>query len=65
MDFLDLAFLPSRASFHTTFLRNCGRGDCLRTATCLSTLFGGKQGHAPCRILLLQQILFFVSVEFD
>ena len=27
-------------------------------------LFGGKQGNAPCKILLLQQILFCVSYVF-
>ena len=27
------------------------------TATCLETVVGGKQGHAPCKIFLLQQIL--------
>ena len=27
-------------------------------------MVGGKQGHAPCKILLLQQILLLVSVGF-
>ena len=26
-------------------------------------VIGGRQGHAPCKVLLLQQI-FFVSVNF-
>ena len=34
------------------------------TTTCLKTVVGGKQGHAPCKILSLQQSTFFVSVEF-
>ena len=28
------------------------------------TVAGGKQGHAACKILSLQQSLFYVSVEF-
>ena len=31
---------------------------------CIKTVGEGKQGHAYCRILLLQQSLFLVSVEF-
>ena len=60
-DFHDVAFLPSRASFSTTFLKNCGRGESLRNTTYLITVFRGKQGHSPCKILLLQQILLCVS----
>ena len=33
--FQDVTFLPSRASFSTTLLKNCGRGKSLRTTTCL------------------------------
>ena len=41
MGFQDVAFLPSPASFSTTFLINCGRGESLRTATCIVTVVGG------------------------
>ena len=58
MSFQDVAFLPSRNSFSTTFVKNCGRGGSLRITTCLITVVGGKQGRAPCNIFLLQQILF-------
>ena len=34
----------------------------MKTTTCLNTVVGGKQGHAPCRILALQQFIFSVSV---
>ena len=34
------------------------------TTTCLITDVGGKQGNAACKILSLQQSLFFVSVKF-
>ena len=64
MGFQDVAFLPSRVSFSTIFLKNCGRGECLWTTACLKTVSGGKQGHAPCKILLLQQSPYFVSDEF-
>ena len=40
MTFLDVLFLPCRASFSTTFLNNCGRGEGLGTTTCLETMFG-------------------------
>ena len=48
MGFQDEAFLSSRACFSTTFLKNCGRGECLGTTSCLRTMVGGKQGHVPC-----------------
>ena len=57
MCFQDVALLPpSRASFSTTFLKKCVRGESLGTTTCLRTVVGGKQGHAACEIFLLQQI---------
>ena len=62
MGFQDVALLLSGASFPTTFVKNCGRCYGLGTTTCFKTVVGGKQGHAPCKILLLQQILF---CQFD
>ena len=64
MDFWDVSLLPSRATFYTTFLNNCGGGECLRTTAYPRTVVVGKQWHAPCKILLLQQRLFLVSIEF-
>ena len=64
MSIKDVTLLPSRASFHTTFLKNCGRSESLGITTCPKTVVGGKQGHAPCKILSLQQSLFYVSVKF-
>ena len=61
----DVVFLPSKASFSTTFLLNCGASKSLRATTCLKTVVGGKQGHAPCKIPYLQQSNnTFVSVDF-
>ena len=59
--FQDVVFMPSSASFSTTSLKNCGRGESFRITTCLYTVVGGKQGHASCIILLFQQCLFDVS----
>ena len=60
---MGMMYLTSQACFSTTFLKNCCRGDSLRTTTCPKTVFGGKQWHAPCKILSLQQS-FFMSSEF-
>ena len=49
MGFQDVAFLPSRASFSTMFLKNCGRCKSLRTTTCPKTMAWAKQRHAPCK----------------
>ena len=62
MGFHNVTFLLSEASFSATFLNNCGRGESLRTTTCLRSLVGCRQGHDPCEILLLKQSLF-VSVK--
>ena len=62
--FPDVALLPSRDSFSTTFLRNCGRGESLMITTCPKTAVGGKQGDATCKILLSKENLFLVSVKF-
>ena len=61
IEFQDVAFLPSLASFSTTCKENCGRGESLGITTCLKTVVGGKQGHAPCKVLLLHITSFFVS----
>ena len=33
------------------------------TTTCIKSVCGGKHGHVPYEILLLQQSLFLVSVK--
>ena len=50
--------------FSTTFLKTCVRGESLRTSTCHKTVVGGKQGHASCIILLLQQNPFLCQLDF-
>ena len=55
MGFQDVVFLPSLASFSSTFLIVVEK---LGTTTCLKTVTGGKQGHAACKTLLIQQSLF-------
>ena len=64
MGFQDVVFLPSKPSFNTTFLKTCGRGECLGSTTCLRTVVGGWQGHAPCKILSLQQSLFMCQRNY-
>ena len=64
MGLQDVAFLPSTASFYTTNLKYSGRGECLGTTTCLITVVGDKQGHAPCKILLLKKSLFLCQLNF-
>ena len=58
MGFLVVAFLPSKVSFYTTFFKHCGRGESFGAFTCLRTVAWCRQGHAACKIFLLQQILF-------
>ena len=63
MCFQDVWILPSRASFYTRFSKNC-RGYGLNITTCLKTVAWCRQGHAPCKIFLLQQILCLCQVNF-
>ena len=62
MLFLDVAFLPSQASVFTTFVKNCCTG--YRSATCLRSVVGGKQGHAICEMILLRYFLFLRESNF-
>ena len=64
MVFQDVAFLPSQAGFLTTFLDNGGSLMTTTTTTCLITLIGDEQWHAPCRILSLQPCLFLCQMNF-
>ena len=64
MSFQDVAFLPSQASLYITFLKNGGRGESLRTTTYHKTVVGGKQGHAPCKTLLLHKD-FLMSIKVN
>ena len=64
MVFGDAAFLPSRSGFPLHFSTNCGSGECLRTATCLKTVVGAKQGHASCRIFSLHLIPILYQSDF-
>ena len=57
MGFHDVAFLP--------YLSSCGRGESFGAITCFISVVGGKQGHAPCDILLLQLSLFeYQSISY-
>ena len=64
MGFHDVALLPSRAIFSSphfliivVVMKASGPPHVLK-------LVGGKQGHAPCKIILLQQSLFLYHLNF-
>ena len=56
MGLQDVALLSFRTSFHTIFLKNCGRGEGLGTTTCLATVAVKYFRCNKC---------FFLSVEFN
>ena len=58
MSFLDVAFLPSRASFPATFLTNGGRDGGLVTTTCPKAVVGGMQWHAPVKYICSNKASF-------
>ena len=64
MVFQDVAFLPSRASFSTTFINNCGRGESLRTTACLKAVVGVSKGMLPVQYFCSTNPIF-VSVDFN
>ena len=57
MGFHDVAFLPSRASFSTIFLRTCGRSETLRT----TTVAGVSKGIVPVKYLRCNKSTFCFS----
>ena len=61
MGFQAVEFLPSRASFYTTFLKKCNRGEGLGAATCLRTEIGSKQSNASERYFYSDKSSFCVS----
>ena len=61
MGLQDVAFLPSRASFYTTFLKNCGRGEILGTTTCHKTVVGDKPGFLHLKYFCSNKSSFCVS----
>ena len=62
MSFQDVVLLSSRASFHTTFLRQYDKCESLGTTTCIKTVVGVSKGMLPVKYFHLQQPLF-VSME--
>ena len=61
MGFQDVAFLPFRSGFSTTFPINCGRVEGHGTTTCLIAVAGGRQGHAPVKYFRSIKSSFCVS----
>ena len=62
MVFQDVEVLPSRASFSTTFLINCGSGGSRGTTTCVNTVVRGEKGYVK---YICSTYPLFVSVEFN
>ena len=61
--FSGVAFLFFRNSFSTTFLKDCGKGEGLRTTTCTKTVVGVSKGILPVKRFCFNKA-FFVSVQF-
>ena len=60
--FQDVASPPSCAMFSTTFLKNCGGGESLRTTTCLWIVWWGvRKGTLPLRYSWSIKVPFCVS----
>ena len=59
--FQDVAFLPPELVFLHHIKKNCGKGECLWTTTCLKSVVCDKHGHAPCKH---SSKPFFVSINF-
>ena len=53
MGFQNVALLPSSACLSITFLKNCGRGEDLRTDTCLEAVVGISKDMLPIKKILL------------
>ena len=58
----DVAFLPSNSTFSTTFLMNCGRGECLGPPHILTVWLWVSKGVLPVKYFCPQT--YFVPVEF-
>ena len=59
--FQDVMFLPSCASSSTTFLNNCGEGECLVTTTCVKTVVGVSKGMLSVKYFCSNKAYFCVS----
>ena len=64
MVFQDVSFLLSRASFSSTFLKNCGRCESLGPPHVLKLWFGVSNNMFPVRHFCSSKPLF-VTVKFN
>ena len=64
MGFQDVAFLPFRASYSTTFLLNCRRGESLETITCLKTVVVDSKGMLPVEYFCSSKALSLCQSNF-
>ena len=63
MGFKDVAFLPSRGSFSTTFFPKCGDGESLFTTTSLKVVVGVSKNMLHVKYVCSNKASF-VSVTF-
>ena len=64
MGFHNVAYLPFRASFCTTFLINCDRSENLRTTTCLKIVAGVNKGMLPVKYFINNKPSFWCHLNF-
>ena len=64
MGFQGVAFLPSRACFFTTFMKNCGRGESLGATTCGKWVVGVSTGMFPVKYFCSNNASFFSQSNF-
>ena len=64
MDFQDVAFMRSQASFSNTFLQNCGRGESHGPTTCHKNVVGVTKGMFPEKCFCSTKPLF-VSIKIN
>ena len=64
MGYHDMAFLPSRDSFYTTFLKKYLTSQGLGTTTFPKTVVGGKQGYSPCKVISLHKASILCQSNF-
>ena len=65
MGFHDVEFLSSRACFCPTFLKKCGRGESLWTATCIKTIVGVSKGMLHIKYILFNKSFWGQSFYED
>ena len=64
MDLQDVVNLLLRVSFSTTFPKNCGRGESIRSTTFHRNLVGGRKGMLPVRYFRSNKAYYLCQSNF-